>query len=78
MAQEPTDKKQRQSAELYKKLVCEQASEVDPSNERDWFALSLGFFMGQGFTLDEAHGLSLWIVFDTGDFQDPSWKNWKP
>ncbi len=75
MAKEPTDKKHRQAAYAYKKLVCDRAKDVDPSNEYDWFALSLGFLMGYGLTLDEAHDLSLWIRYTAGDFQD-KYKDW--
>lgn len=78
MAQEPTKKKQRDAAALYKRVVCDQAAEIDPSDKRDWFSLSLGFFMGQGLTIDEAHDLSLWVRYETGNFQDEKWKDWTP
>ena len=76
MAQAPKTKRHIQAAKDYKRLVCDQSDEVDSGNERDWFSLSLGFFMGRGLTLDEAHDLSLWVAYETGDFKAPGWENW--
>jgi len=78
MAKEPTLQKHREIAALYKSKVCDHAAEIDPSNQFDWFSLSLGFFLGHGLTINEAHSLSLWVGYETGDFQDESWKDWTP
>lgn len=37
--------------------VYDNASEVDPGNEWHWTSMALGFFIGHGFSVDEAHEL---------------------
>lgn len=37
---------------------------IDPSEEQDWYSLSLGYFLGKGLSLDEAHSLSLYVRYD--------------
>jgi hypothetical protein len=37
---------------------------IDPSEEQDWFSLSLGYFLGKGLPVDEAHSLSLYVRYD--------------
>ncbi len=45
--------------EEFKKEVCERAKEVDPQEELDWYALSIGFFLAKGATLEEAEKLAV-------------------
>ncbi len=37
--------------------VYDNASEVDPGNEYHWTSMAIGFFIGYGFSVDEAHEL---------------------
>jgi hypothetical protein len=76
MAQAPKTQRLIDAAKAYKRLVCDQSDEVDPQGEQDWFSMSLGFFMGYGLTLDEAHSLSLWVAYETGDFKALGYENW--
>lgn len=48
----------------FKVQVCDRAAEVDPSDEYDWFALSLGFFIALGLTLDDANALAIEARYD--------------
>ncbi len=38
--------------------VTEQVVEVDPGAEHDWYTLAIGFFLGRGFSGDDAHELA--------------------
>jgi hypothetical protein len=76
MDRSPKTKKMIAAAKAYKKIVCDNSGDVDPQDEYHWFGLALGFFLGYGLTLDEAHLLSRWVSFDTGDFKAPGWENW--
>ncbi len=39
--------------------VRDRAFEVDPGNEHEWYSLSIGFFLGRGFSADESHEITL-------------------
>jgi hypothetical protein len=43
----------------FRQQVCERAKEVDTSEALDWFALSFGFFLARGVSIEEAWQLSL-------------------
>jgi len=43
----------------FKKRVCMKAKEVDPTEEYDWFSLSIGFFLSfDNITTEEAYDLA--------------------
>ena len=45
--------------------VYYKAKEIDPSNEQDWYSMSLGFFIGKGLSIKDAHELSTYIRYHT-------------
>lgn len=40
------------------KRVCEQSAKVDPNDERDWYDLSIGFFLALGVSIADTHTLA--------------------
>lgn len=46
------------------KEVCDKADEIDDVHEYDWFALSIGFFLAQGLSPDDAHLLAVIVRYD--------------
>ena len=50
---------------LFKTECHDRAKELDPSNEQDWFSLTLGWAIAKGLTPDEAHGLAIHIRYET-------------
>lgn len=49
----------------FKAEIHDQAEKVDPENELDWFALTLGFAIGRGMTIEAAREFALHIRYDT-------------
>ena len=47
----------------FKDEVCSFSTEIDPSNEQDWFSLSLGWAIAKGLTPDEAWQFSTWLRY---------------
>lgn len=45
--------------EDFKKEVCEKAKDIDPGDEYDWLALSIGFFIAKGADPALAHRLAM-------------------
>lgn len=56
------------ATERFRVEVWEKGKEVDPFGDLDWIAFARGFFVGVGFTLDEAMDLAS-LVLDR-DFLD--------
>ena len=48
----------------FKKDIADRAKEVDPKEERDWYDLSIGYFLAKGTSVDVATNLSLIIRYD--------------
>lgn len=46
--------KERKAIERFRDEVCEQSKAIDPSEEQDWFSLSLGFFLALKIPPDRA------------------------
>jgi hypothetical protein len=51
------DKEKKMAKEAWYERVWKQRYEVDSGEEYIWEGLALGFFLGFGATLDEAHEL---------------------
>ena len=49
--------------EAFKKDVCEWSSEIDPSGEYDWYALSLGWAIAKGLTVEDVHSFAIWVRY---------------
>jgi hypothetical protein len=45
--------------------VSDRAHEVDPNDEEDWFSLTLGWAIGRGLKLEEAHAFASYIYHQT-------------
>ena len=45
--------------------IHDKATETDPSNEQDWYSLTLGWAIGKGFTPDDAHDFARYIRYET-------------
>lgn len=69
MSDGPKDEIERAITERFKGEVCLKSGEVDPEEELDWFALSLGFFLAAGLNIDDAHRLSIWARYDAQYWQ---------
>jgi len=50
---------------LFKTEVHDKAKEVDPSNEQDWFSITLGWALGKGLSPDRAHEFAIYIRYKT-------------
>lgn len=50
---------------LFKSEIADRANLVDPSNEQDWFSLTLGWAIAKGLTPDEAHEFASFIRYKT-------------
>lgn len=56
---------QSQALDDFKALCLADAAQsdpelkIDPGEELDWFAMSLGFFLARGLSLDAAHAAAL-------------------
>ena len=49
----------------WKEVVYDRGDEVDPSNEQDWYSLTVGFALGKGFSIDVSHELASYIRYHT-------------
>lgn len=56
--------KKRYTAE-FKAEVSGRAKQVDPSNEQDWFSLTLGWAIAKGMTPKVAYNFALYIRYHT-------------
>ena len=45
--------------------IHDRAIEIDPTNEQDWYSLTLGWAIGKGLTPDEAHDFARYIRYKT-------------
>ena len=48
----------------FKKDCGDQAKTIDPDEERDWYALSLGYFLAKGLNIEDATDLALIVRYD--------------
>jgi len=44
--------------EEFKTSMCDESSTVDPDDEHDWYCLAVGWFLGKGASVDDAHELA--------------------
>ena len=49
----------------FKKEVNDKAETVDPSNQLDWFALTMGWAIGKGLDPNDAHTFATYIRYRT-------------
>lgn len=70
MAHWPQTQEEITAVERFRTEVCERSSEVDPSEELDWYSLSLGFFIACGLTPDIATDMAIHVRYDLGYWQD--------
>jgi len=72
MSDGPKNKKETDALEQFR-IWCEKdkksddkqnCSKIDPSDEQDWFSLSLGFFAALGLSNSACHRLALHARYD--------------
>ena len=49
----------------FKTEVSDRATEIDPENALDWFALTMGWALAKGLTPDDAHAFALHVRYHT-------------
>lgn len=49
----------------FKTEVDDLGKEIDPSNEQDWFSLTLGWAIGKGLNIEDAHDFAIFIRYET-------------
>lgn len=49
----------------FEEEVNRKAKEVDPSQDQDWFSLTLGWAIAKGLTPKEAHDFAIFIRYHT-------------
>jgi hypothetical protein len=55
----------RHLVQKFKLQVHDQAKEVDPTDEQDWFSITLGWALANGLTPKEAHVFATHIRYET-------------
>lgn len=60
----PLPKDGKAALERFRDEVCLRAKEVDPDEDQDWYALSLGFFLALGVTIKKAHRLAIYARYE--------------
>lgn len=55
---------QLEALKKFKVEVCDKDNEIDACGELDWFPLSIGFFLAQGLSAEDAHSLALIVRYD--------------
>jgi len=51
--------------ELFKLGVSDKSKEIDPSNEEDWYSLTIGWAIGRGLDINEAKEFAVYIRYKT-------------
>lgn len=54
MSIENLSPKARALLPLFKSEICDQAQAIDPDEEMDWHAMSIGWAMAKGLSINEA------------------------
>jgi hypothetical protein len=49
----------------YQQEIWDRREDVDPSDEQDWFSLTLGWAIAKGLQPEEAHYFSIYIRYKT-------------
>jgi len=49
----------------FKAEVSDRSGEIDPDNSEDWFSLTLGWAIGKGTNIEEAHDFAMYIRHKT-------------
>jgi len=60
-----TAKDKTKFEKLFETEVHNRGGEIDPDNELDWYALTIGWAVGKGLTPKEAVDFSLYIRYHT-------------
>lgn len=47
----------------FKAEVCDNFDKVDLGSELDFYAISLGYFIAKGISIDESHALSIYVRY---------------
>ena len=49
----------------FKKEIHDKSKEIDPSNEQDWFSLTLGWAIAKGMNINQAYKFARHIRYNT-------------
>lgn len=49
----------------FKKEVSDEASTIDPSQEQDWYSITLGWAIAKGLSFEDAHEFARHIRYET-------------
>lgn len=47
----------------FKDTICALSEDIDPGEEHDWFALSLGWALAKGVSIEEAYDFALRVRY---------------
>lgn len=50
---------------LFQSEVHDRADRVDPTNEQDWFSVTLGWAIAKGLTPESAHDFAIHVRYKT-------------
>lgn len=51
--------------DVYKQEIDDRAEEIDPSNNEDWFSMTLGWAIAKGMSIDAAGSFAVYIRHHT-------------
>lgn len=51
--------------EQFKNEVSSKAQDIDSTQSQDWFSLTLGWAIGKGMSVEEAHSFASFIRYQT-------------
>ena len=60
----PKNTLERAAIKRFRKEVCGRSESIDPYEDLDWYAMSIGFFLALGIPIDDAARLASWARYD--------------
>jgi hypothetical protein len=66
MLRGPTTPAEQHAVERFRDEICARAEEIDPDEERDWWDLSLGFFLAAGLDVESAEEMATFVRYEMG------------
>ena len=57
-------KNEREVLDRFRTVCCMHHKRLDPSQEQDWFSMSLGFFVASGIGIDRSHTLAIHVRYE--------------
>lgn len=63
MSRAPETQEELEAVAAFRTEVCARSVEIDPSEERDWYELSIGWFLGRGLAFEAAEEMALFVRY---------------